>query len=183
GYLHAHGILHLDIHPANLIVAEDRTRGSVLIDFGLVRSLAGPQLSTPDGMLAGLPPEMLGKAALTPAADLYLAGRLLLYRLTGDLACDARLPREIPGWGARRTLELERIAAKALQPDPSRRFQSAEEFRWAIEKVLGKRSGRPTGGEPGAVLIDRDGEVRRIDEVLRTASAGRAASWRLAGPA
>ena len=41
-YLHDHGILHLDIHAGNLIVADDEERGSVLIDIGLIRSLAAP---------------------------------------------------------------------------------------------------------------------------------------------
>src|SRR5262245_60534517 len=36
--LHDHGILHLDVHAGNLIVSENPKRGSVLIDFGLVRS-------------------------------------------------------------------------------------------------------------------------------------------------
>jgi eukaryotic-like serine/threonine-protein kinase len=44
-YLHDHGILHLDIHAGNLIVSDDPGRGSVLIDFGLLRS-AGAQPST-----------------------------------------------------------------------------------------------------------------------------------------
>ncbi len=34
-HAHAHGILHLDIHAGNLILADDPWRGGVLIDFGL----------------------------------------------------------------------------------------------------------------------------------------------------
>src|SRR6266545_2583260 len=127
-YLHAHGILHLDIHPGNLIVARNSSRGSVLIDFGLFRSGSGPRLTRALDSTQPFvppPPEVLRGERLGPATDLFLAGRLLLHRLAGELAGEARLPREIPGWGARRTLELERISAKALAEDPARRFRSA----------------------------------------------------------
>jgi len=40
-YLHAHGILHLDVHPGNLIVGTDPARGAVLIDFGLLHTARG----------------------------------------------------------------------------------------------------------------------------------------------
>ncbi len=46
-----------------------------------------------------MPPEIPRRERPAPAADIFLAGRLLLYRLRGPSAGDAGLPAEIPGWG------------------------------------------------------------------------------------
>ncbi|MGH9361360.1 MAG: protein kinase domain-containing protein, partial [Thermoanaerobaculia bacterium] len=82
-HLHRHGILHLDVHPGNLIVAGEAARGSVLIDFGLFRSLDPIESSLPARVLGPLPPEVARRGRARPATDLFLAGRLLLYRLAG----------------------------------------------------------------------------------------------------
>ncbi len=182
-YLHAHEILHLDIHPGNLIVAGDRSRGSVLIDFGLLRSFDGPQLSTAPHDFPNFPPELLRGGKAGPAADIYLAGRLLLYRITGDAAGEARLPREVPGWGPRRTLELERIAAKALHSDPAQRFRTAGEFRTALARAIGEAPREAKPIEPGEVTVGREAELQRIDDVLdRTADGEAAVLWITGAP-
>jgi len=185
-YLHAHGILHLDIHPGNLIVSEDPKRGSVLIDFGLIRSLETPKLPTAGGW-PWLPPEVLRGGPLTPSADLYLAGRLLLYRLlppspSGDVPGEVRLPQEVPGWGPRRTLELERIAAKALQADPRARFASAAEFHLALTRTLGGLRHERRQEEPGELTVGRAAEISRLDEAIGRAACGRTSAVRLIGP-
>jgi serine/threonine-protein kinase PknK len=180
-YLHAHRILHLDIHPGNLIVREDDGRG-VLIDFGLLRSAEGLRRSVAETEgLAGLPPEVLGKGAPTEATDLFLAGRLLLYRLTGRMSGESRLPDDLPGLGPRSALEIERIAGKALQPDPARRFRSASEFRDALARTLGGQEEARGPVEPGDVTVGRERELARIEGALREAIEGRTAVLRLAG--
>ena len=145
-YLHVHGILHLDIHPGNVILADDRSRGSVLIDFGVV---------PPDGVLPGgslparaWPPELLAGARPAPSADIFLVGKLLEYRLTGVSSGAGELPPEIPGLGPRQSLELERIVAKALDRDPGRRFQGATELRNALLEVVGRPQGDFDAAEP-----------------------------------
>src|SRR5437867_4392065 len=108
-YLHAHQMLHLDIHAGNLIVAKDSKRGSVLIDFGLVVPVSGAESTRLLRLRSSFAPELVADETPAPPADLYSVGRLLLYRLTGSGEGEARLPREIPGLGPRLTLELERI--------------------------------------------------------------------------
>lgn len=95
-YLHAHEILHLDIHAGNVIVSDSVERGTVLIDFGLVRPDL-PVLSSLSVPADG-PPELLAGETPDARTDLYAVGRLLLYRLTGSRQGTAILPREIPGW-------------------------------------------------------------------------------------
>ncbi|MBI4586924.1 MAG: sigma 54-interacting transcriptional regulator [Planctomycetes bacterium] len=182
-YLHSHDILHLDIHPENLIVAKDARRGGVLIDFGLPRPLKGSSAAAPLEVRWTMPPELLGAGEAGPPADLYSAGRLLLYRLTGRIEGEASLPQEIPGWGPRLTLELERIIRKALQEDPRRRFQSARAFREALSKAAGGTPSASRAAEPGDSTAGRERELQRIDGVLRQAKEGRPALlWLRAGP-
>jgi len=77
----------------------------------------------------------LGSGSAATAID--SVGRRVLYRFTGRQDSATRLPREIPGWGPRRPLELERVLEKALQMPPQRRFTSAREFREALVVALG----------------------------------------------
>ncbi|MCZ6794807.1 MAG: sigma 54-interacting transcriptional regulator [Planctomycetota bacterium] len=167
-YLHDHETLHLDIHAGNLIVADDPDRGGVLIDFGIPRSLEEPRLS----VSAAMPPEIAGGGQAVPQSDLFLVGRLLLYRLTGRAGGRAQLPREIPRWGSRLTLELERILQKALNPAVKGRFQSALEFRDALCSALGETAVRPSGEEPNDLTLGREKELEAVEEALRDAASG-----------
>lgn len=84
--LHSCGVMHLDISPANVIVAAD---GAHLIDFGNARMIA-PGLDAPRSQ--GRPQGTWGFAAPEqffskpePRSDIYALGRVLGYMLTGIL--------------------------------------------------------------------------------------------------
>jgi len=168
-YAHERGILHLDIHSGNLILADDPRRGAVLIDFGLAPTPPAIARSAGAAGWTALPPELLAGRPTSVATDVYLAGRLLFHRLTGRQAGAPALPREISGWGARRTLELERIAQKALQPDPRERFSSASEMRAALEAAAGADRGPRRRAEPGSDLVGREAELARMDAAVEEA--------------
>lgn len=171
-YIHEHDILHLDIHPGNLIVSRDEARGTVLIDFGLVR-LVRPHVLPDDSLsFAALPPEIAGGGQGTVQTDIFLAGRLLGYRLTGTMEEKPRLPQEIPGWGTRLTLELERIVTKALQPLPAGRFQSARELRDSLLRALGETERAPRALQPHDATVGREAELRIVEDGLRRVSRG-----------
>jgi hypothetical protein len=78
--VHAAGILHLDVNPANVLLTADGPR---LIDFGL----AGTDGAAP-GSVAGAPgyiaPELLTGALATPASDVYALGATLVFAATGS---------------------------------------------------------------------------------------------------
>ena len=166
--LHAHDLLHLDVHAGNLIVADDASRGAVLIDFGLARP------ATAHGRASELPPELIDDRRPSPETDIYLAGRLLLWRLTGRTEGEVRLPREIPGWGTRLTMDLERIAAKALDASPESRFRAAAELREAIEKALGEAVATPQPVASRDIIVGRDRELEAIEGALRRVRSGSA---------
>jgi len=89
-YLHDNGILHLDVHAGNLILADDPDQRGVLIDFGLVRSPGATPYSLSHASLPGLPPELMKGGPASPRTDVFMAGRLLQYRLTGRAEGEAR---------------------------------------------------------------------------------------------
>ena len=178
-YLHDHDILHLDIHAGNCIVASSPGRGCVLIDFGLPRSLGELHVSSGDSTWANLPPELRAGEPCDARTDVYMIGRLLQQRvggegrIGGEALDEPRLPREIPGWGGRTTLGLERILQRCLQPSPAQRFASVRELRTALLSILGAEDdARTSRSDPQDVLCGREKEVARLEDIVRAASRG-----------
>jgi len=83
GYLHRQNIIHRDVKPNNIIV--DPTRGPVLIDFGAAK-LGWTQMKTGSETIIGTPgwscPHQF-QGGLIPSCDIYSAGAVLFFMLTG----------------------------------------------------------------------------------------------------
>jgi serine/threonine-protein kinase len=88
-YAHAHGVIHRDVKPGNVLLELDRAR---MCDFGLARAVAdaasesvsssGLVVGTPDYMS---PEQSTGGQPVGPAADVYSLGCVLYEMLTGEL--------------------------------------------------------------------------------------------------
>ena len=85
---HERGVLHRDVKPSNVIVAERSPMdGATLIDFGLARSarLEGSIRDQPVGTARYVSPEQAGllRHDVGPRSDLYSAGAMLFECLAG----------------------------------------------------------------------------------------------------
>jgi len=130
-HVHARGILHRDVKPANVLLGRD---GSVkLTDFGIARLIDAARVTTA-GLMVGtasyLAPEQVAGEQVGPAVDVYALGLVLLEALTGTREYDgpaveaalARLHRDPtlpsslpPGWAP----VLEALTARAATDRPS----------------------------------------------------------------
>ncbi|HYO54502.1 ATP-binding protein [Archangium sp.] len=154
---HAHGILHRDVKPSN-IIAEGRptlTRAT-LVDFGLARSeRLDPSLrDLPVGTARYLSPEQAGllNRPVEATSDLYAVGAVLFEALAGHPAFDGASVGEVlrqhltarprlRTTGVEVPRALEEVVARLLQTDPQDRYQSAESAREdlrAIEVALAR---------------------------------------------
>ncbi|GAA2153454.1 serine/threonine-protein kinase [Actinomadura napierensis] len=146
---HGQGIVHRDVKPANVLLAEDGR--IVLTDFGIA-ALDGDPALTREGALVGSPgfiaPERLRDEPAGPASDLWSLGATLYTAVEGRAPFDG--PAPLAALGATVTGEApfpERADALApvllcmLEKDPAKRI-GAEQAATALYQVA-------AGGDSG----------------------------------
>jgi serine/threonine-protein kinase len=142
---HGAGILHRDVKPGNVLLGAD---GAVKVaDFGIAKSTEALDLTTTGtivGTAAYLAPERLAGQRATVQADLYAVGVLLYEALSGQKPYAADTPmgllraveaqNPVPLAEARPGLDRSLVAtvARAMDPDPARRFATAADMAAAL---------------------------------------------------
>ena len=143
-YIHAHGVVHRDVTPANVLCGPDgRPR---LVDFGIARLLDSPRMTAASiaiGTAAYMAPEQVRGQEVTPAADVYSLGLVLLEALTGR--------QEFVG-------SVQETAMARLVRDPDTCRDVPPEWRPLLKRMcLREPSQRPTADEVRAQLLARRG--------------------------
>jgi transcriptional regulator with GAF, ATPase, and Fis domain/serine/threonine protein kinase len=129
--LHRTGLLHGDIKPGNIIVGDDG-RGT-LVDLGLATPWTDVG-STPPGFTPKYAaPELFMGGGFTVRTEVYALGMTL-----GDAL--ARSPGSLPG-DVRAA--LTKVAERATQEDPQRRFPSVDELNIALRTAAADSTRRP----------------------------------------
>ena len=158
---HARGLVHRDIKPANIHVGRLGLRHDFVkvLDFGLVKSVTGPNvehsLATAAGLTPGTPaymaPEMALGEAFDGRADIYAVGCVAYYLLTGQLVFQAvnvlqmvaKHMNEVPIPPSKRTelhvpARLEELVLACLAKQPEGRPASAGELSRSLAAVGGE---------------------------------------------
>lgn len=168
--LHARGVVHLDVSPANVLLAAD---GAHIIDFGNARVMdsgdgadAGTRRGTdaagllrPKGTWGFAAPEQYFYKA-DQRSDIFAVGRLLGYMLTGVQPDDENIvdfeaalldEDRVPA-------ALRAVAERASRFEPSARYQSVDELSLVISRAL-RGDGADTAADNTAA--DKDNAVQR----------------------
>jgi eukaryotic-like serine/threonine-protein kinase len=146
-------IVHRDISPSNIMMTREGT--VKLIDFGIATS-SGTRDNSITGKPSYMAPEMVVELRADHRSDIFSLGAVLYEMLTGEKLFPGRNTGEIleKVIGARipspRSInsavpqDLAVICHKALQRDPSMRFESAGEMGEACEHYLYDKGYGPT---------------------------------------
>lgn len=130
--LHRLGVLHRDLTPANIIVADD---GAHIIDLGIARPLTDTANRNRDTTALGTygfaSPEQYGFAPTDVRSDIYSLGRILGFMLTGVYPDDTRYTPLLSD-DLCVTPRLRAIVERATAFEPSARYQNVAQFAQAL---------------------------------------------------
>jgi hypothetical protein len=154
---HRKEMLHQDLRPANIMI--DKTGTVKIIDFGSV-AVAGVTEAAQDGILGTqqytAPEYFLGEGG-SSRSDLFSLGVITYQMLTGKLPYGAQAARvrtraqlrklayrsaldddrELPAW-------IDGALARAVHPDPDKRYQSLSEYLFDLRHPNAVYLGRRT---------------------------------------
>jgi len=139
-FAHDEGIIHRDIKPENILL--DKKGRVKIADFGLAKLLAKAPadytLTQPQqvmGTVHYMAPEQLEHPAeVDQRADIYSLGVVFYEMLTGELPIGRFAP---PSQKFQVDVRLDEVVLKALEKEPSRRYQHASEVRTDVEQITG----------------------------------------------
>lgn len=192
-HAHQRGVIHRDLKPSNILVEiRDGEPQPKVLDFGVARTIDAEARATSIhtgignivGTLPYMSPEQVAGSgdAIDVRSDVYALGVVLFQLLAGRLPHDlstaslpeaARIIRDQP---APRLGDLDRsfrgdietIAAKALDKEPARRYQSAGELGEDLRRFL---AGEPIAARRDSLIYLARKQARRFRVAAAVAAA------------
>ena len=156
---HSQAMLHRDISPARIVLDGETWK---LADYGVAKV----------GTVRYMSPERCQGKPLDARSDTYSLGVVLFEAATGRVPFDAEMKFQVmeaqvssppPSPRAIKSsvsAELERVILRALSKNPSGRFQTAGEFKRALEGVV------RTAGASGASARPAEKPVQSVGQKL-----------------
>ncbi len=167
---HAHdaGLTHRDVKPANILVAQSRSRGerALLADFGIAKAADMSGLTATNAVVASIAyasPEQIEGGPVDHRSDIYSLACTAYVLLTGrppfDLGSNAaimyaHLHHEPPAVSQARDgapPALDAALRRAMAKNPDDRFQTAGEFGRALVAAVGPGSSTTRAYAPGVL--------------------------------
>lgn len=153
---HERGLVHRDIKPENIFVlTDDRGKRSYkLLDFGIAKTPSDRETSTltQTGMVLGTPrymsPEQAQGEAVDHRTDIWSLAAVMYHALSGEPAYDASNSRKLMVAIATKPAKpiqsicpdvpdlLAEVVDKGLQHEAADRFNSAREFKLALNRYM-----------------------------------------------
>ncbi len=153
GHLHAQGVVHGDVKPANLVLTPDGR--VILVDFGIARR-AGESSRRHFGTPGYAAPE-LHTGGLSPASDIYGLAATAVALLTGAVPTVGR-----PGWeGVPHAAAIERAVRRGLAIDPRRRPRTAADL---VDRLRSQLALDLPTGIVTFLLTDVEGSTARWED-------------------
>jgi tRNA A-37 threonylcarbamoyl transferase component Bud32 len=146
-YAHDKGVVHRDIKPSNIIIRGDSS--VKVMDFGIAKIVGSTKLTVTGqtmGTVRFMAPEQVRGKNIDHRADLYSLGVTLYQALTGQTPFDGETHFDImrkhltdlppaPSTLVQLPTELDGVLLRSLEKRADARFQTADEFRQALERV------------------------------------------------
>jgi CHASE2 domain-containing sensor protein len=161
---HAHGLVHRDVKPANVLLTLDEPEHLYLTDFGVAKHAGAVEGVTRAGQWVGtldyLAPEQIRGEEVGASADIYALAGVLHRCLTGEVPFPrendaAKLWAQVnapppPASRLRPGLPqaIDEVIAIGMAKDPAARFQSAGELARACAQALGLDFGDVSPAHP-----------------------------------
>ena len=171
-FAHDHGIVHRDIKPSNIMLTRD---GRVkMCDFGLAkrydvessfRTQTGTGMGTPD---YAAPEQFDPKANIDHRADIYALGVMIYQMITGQLPRGVWKP---PSQRAEISPQWDDIVSRAMQSDPSDRYQHASDIKTDVSSI--PLAAKSDAGTPARKESAAAGKPRSREANARSASKPR----------